>query len=1635
MKFLKQVGLLVALLLVTVFSLRAQSAFNYGNGWYVSGQPYLKLQVWEDGIYRVRATDLAAAGFNVSPADLAQLQVFYRGVEQYIHVQTQGGNFDYLEFYGRHNDGREDSIFYRSPNTNSVHDPTSQPNIRRSLWTDTSTYYLTIGVNPGRRVQVFNDQNYGNYSPEPFFPTEIFFDYPPVQGMANYVGGGGSEYDVRHLLNSYYITGEGYVGIALAYNSNLTIPMRTPQAANLGTPATFSVRMFGQSTTRHDFVWTIDGHQMLRDTTSGIYLRTRSVNYPHPIGTTTNIVYNALGTDNNNTDNNAFIFQTLQYDRLFNMEGTDSAWVVGWQKGSNAYFRFTNTAPTTQVLGWDVTNNMRCIGSGNGSNAMDLVVPGAQNKRTIIVAGESEIKTPLLKAAALSNLTDLGAGAEFIIITHPDLMMSANAYKLYRDTCTVNQLNTRVVTVNEIYDEFGYGSITPMAIKRFCKYAHDNWTTKPKFFMLWGKGQYETRFHPLNLVPTFGYPASDYEYVSDYDYNAINVKPETPIGRVNIYNNQEGLEYLNKVNTYEHTPFAGWMKELVFLGGGNDTTEQKPILSYLRSDYKPVAEGAPFGGHVNYYQKFNTGIVTNSNLTSTQRINEGSSIIHFFGHSSSNIYDVDIQEPVLYQNYQKMPLMVAFGCYGGNFTGDTKSFGERFVLQSERGSIGYLANSTAGFLAQLGNFGITFYDNFYNKQYGQPIGVILQEAIGDFFSRWSDENSRNHAKQLNLQCDPSIVINSPDKPDLAIGPEDIYFTPDGFSASDPGFDINVITHNYGRVTQDSFYLSVRQLLPSGTWLTYPKVKFPPVLNVDTLRITLPNTIGNEMAGLNSFDVFVDSTALITEISEDNNRVYINVVIPGNSPAILYPYPYAIIPSNTVKLAASSYVLNNLPVVRYQYEIDSVPDFSSPLKAVSPVITGTSTYSEWQVPFTLQDSGVYYWRVRLADNYPAAWSNASFKYIVDRRGWAQSQAPQFTADEKVRITLDEVNREWNFGDYSVDLAAHVAEGDFAAYRLANGAFESSLNPTPAGGIKATPIRALDLIPSIQNTVHGDWAFYAFPDGQFELANTINSMPVGDYFFAVSEADPQAQNWSRTLMTAFHNLGIDSTRMRHLPGKSFIILARKGYPGQAILIDQPNVYDVQQNLYRLDLRVALHTAYPAGTIGSTTIGPVRDWNQLYWNWGGMEPFGKDDVEVSVYAASDQLHDSLVYQGLARGFTGLSAIDADRYPYMHLKAYVEDSAKRTAAQMDHWHVFYTPVPDVAVDAVTDWAFNQDTLSPGQAGSVDFSALNVSDFDMDSLLVRFAIRKADRSVVELGTRRYGPLAAHQARTLHHDFSIPNSGVSGNVRFIIELNPGPDQPEQHFFNNLYQHPFYVLPDVIQPILDVTVDGKHLMDGDIVSPLPEILFEVNDENRYLAVNDTAFEVYFGLKTPNPASLPRVFIGGNGQMETQPASLPANKARLYFRPGRLADGEYTLRVQGYDQAGNAAGKTKYEINFEVVNESALSNVLNYPNPFSTSTRFAYTMTGSEIPEVFQIHIYTITGRLVKVIDLHETNDVRIGRNLTDYTWDGRDEYGDLLANGVYVYRVVAKTNGSEMKNRDEGVTRMFDNGYGKMYIMR
>ena len=94
---------------------------------------------------------------------------------------------------------------------------------------------------------------------------------------------------------------------------------------------------------------------------------------------------------------------------------------------------------------------------------------------------------------------------------------------------------------------------------------------------------------------------------------------------------------------------------------------------------------------------------------------------------------------------------------------------------------------------------------------------------------------------------------------------------------------------------------------------------------------------------------------------------------------------------------------------------------------------------------------------------------------------------------------------------------------------------------------------------------------------------------------------------------------------------------------------------------------------------------------------------------------------------------------------------------------------------------------------------------------------------------------------------------------------------------------------------------------------------------------------------------------------------------------------------------------------MITESSISNVYNYPNPFSTKTHFVFTLTGSTFPDDILIQIFSVSGRVVKEINLSEIGNIKIGHNKTDYFWDGTDHYGDRLANGIYFYKVTAKIN--------------------------
>ena len=85
-------------------------------------------------------------------------------------------------------------------------------------------------------------------------------------------------------------------------------------------------------------------------------------------------------------------------------------------------------------------------------------------------------------------------------------------------------------------------------------------------------------------------------------------------------------------------------------------------------------------------------------------------------------------------------------------------------------------------------------------------------------------------------------------------------------------------------------------------------------------------------------------------------------------------------------------------------------------------------------------------------------------------------------------------------------------------------------------------------------------------------------------------------------------------------------------------------------------------------------------------------------------------------------------------------------------------------------------------------------------------------------------------------------------------------------------------------------------------------------------------------------------------------------KITYNPIFTEDGIYQLKVQGRDKSGNISGDSEYEISFEVINRSTITNIFSYPNPFS-SAHFIFTLTGHVIPDQIKLTILTVSGKVV------------------------------------------------------------------------
>jgi hypothetical protein len=1200
----------------------------------------------------------------------------------------------------------------------------------------------------------------------------------------------------------------------------------------------------------------------------------------------------------------------------------------------------------------------------------------------------------------------------------------------------------------------------------------------------------------LALIPTYGYPASDNMLSAGVGSSA----PLTPVGRISVITPEEVATYLHKLQQYEQvhdlsSPYIidkAWMKNVVHVTGASDDNTNA-ILETALNGHSTIISDTLFGGKVHLFSKSSADAVQQLNSTRlTNLINSGIGILTYFGHSSASTLEFNLDNPLNYTNAGKYPVFIVMGCNAGNFFNFSttrffsyETLSERYVLAPERGSVAFLASTHLGIVHYLDIYNTQLYTAISRTKYGKTIGEQMSEAITQVFNITTENDfyARFQCEQFSLHGDPALKFYGFDKPDYVIEDPLVKVSPSFISIADDYFKVNASFMNIGRAPADSITVEIKRTFPNGTTMVR-RDRVRGVQYIDSIIYKGPDDdivkiIGTRDKGLNKITITLDPDNVVPELYENNNSVTKDVYIFEDEARPIYPYNYSIVSQQNIKLVVSS--ANAFAVSRdYIMEMDTTELFNSPFK-VTRTVTSTGGVFEFNPGITFTDSTVYYWRV--APSAPAAslvWNKSSFIYLAGSdAGFNQSHLYQHFKSQYERLILDSVTRKLSFGDRSRNL--FVRSGVFPTAVNQAGAFSVSIDgddyirsvcgvsnvvfnvldpvslapwvnatgPFPAPGQYGSDdvcegdrtwnfqynildtnkrrkiVEFLDLVPDGYYVVVRNLSYYT--DDNPALGNTYASTWRGDTSYLGSGNSM----YHRLLAQGFTT--IDS----FYRSRAFIFVYKKNKSSQFTprFTFSTGIYDA------ITLSIDLNTPDTLGYITSPAFGPAKGWKQLHWRGSTLDAIPGDRPQVSLYGINNLGVETLLIQNLdeSQQDYDISSISAIQFPYLKLKMRNQDSVKLTPYQLRYWRLTYIPVPEGAI-APNLYFTSKDVVEVGEPAYFGVSFKNISNVDFDSVKVKFTITDKDNRENILpapyGVPRQKPLAPNDTIRLY--VPIPTESLSGNNTIFVNFNPDNDQPEQHLFNNFAFRNLYVKPDSLHPLLDVTFDGVHILNRDIVSSRPEIIVKLKDEAKWLVLDDTT---YLTLNVRYPDGSLHRFYFNNDTLQFTPAGQapnPDNTATLNFKPYFTKDGEYELIVTGKDRSENTAGNIEYKVGFQVINKAMISNLLNYPNPFTTSTAFVFYITGSEIPQNIRIQIMTITGKIVRDITKDELGPLRIGRNITEFKWDGTDQYGQKLANGIYLYRVITNLNGKSLdkfKASDDDTDKYFNKGYGKMYLMR
>ncbi|OAQ42236.1 hypothetical protein A5893_03740 [Pedobacter psychrophilus] len=1602
-------------------------AQQYGNEWIDFSQKYAKITINNEGLFKITYDDVIAKNLFLGNLDPNKFQIFNKGIEIPLMITgSQDGKFDQRDeifFYGNKNDASLDKILYTNLS--------DLPNDEISLFTNENFYFLTYSpTKTGLRYQISNLPSTG-LTPENYVIARDRLNFD-----SNYYPG---EYILDAMSLSEYIEGEGYLGSSISKGQVLNYQLNTSNFITSNYPSSVSIYIAGRSNAASTNSNGNNHHfRLINNSTTlfdSLYRGYKSIRKTIPLivnTNSTNIAFSSIDDLGAVTDFQAPGYLEIKFSRNLNLAGLSNLSFKLENSKSSTLLNFSNSNLVNPII-LEKKGNNGFLSSGNNS----YVIKDANSILEYYLVDQNNAMKAQLNGVTFKNINQ-SSSKNYLIISNNSLKAGAEAYQLYNQSIS---MPTSIVYTDDLYNEFYYGFHHPVALRNYCKYMIEKGSVKPEYLLLLGKGYENSRENMTgDLVPTIGYPGSDNMLTSGL--NGSNLEPGLATGRIPARNNTDINNYLNKLKVYNVLGNDLWRKKILQTTGGKTISEVTSFGNYQENLYQ-ISKFEYFGAtRSRIYKNVTDPITENQTEKIINETRDGIALLSYLGHGSATGTEIAFGKAVDQLNQAKPTIYLVNGCSTGQCFTTINALSEDFILTKDVGAVAWIGTSSEGVASYLMSASAKYHENWFNKLYGQSIAKGIKEGLKSFQNA-NDKLNLAHTRQYIYLGDPYLKFNSPQKPDFNIQNSYLFPTESSQNATAAALNISLKIENLQKSIKDSVSIKIERTLPDNSVLNIPAFKIKPIYNKDTIPIKLNNT-GLNVAGNNKIKVTVNFDNSLDESITANNIANLDLFLPGNGVKTIYPINKGIISRSPVVLKAEP---DNLFAknAEYLFEIDSLSTFNSPFKSNSPIITA-GVFPQWSPPVLLKDGKVYYWRTRL--NLPidqgGNWTNSSFTYLkntLDGYSIANKSQLENLTLTKLSYSVTTGNFEFlnNYFTTSITTMGDDAPNpttkrfrttqavDFGT-PLFEGITLVAMNPL-------TPNKFFSY-PSPFNSTNGPMLVNGYTGQYFwnindpiqvdSLIRFINQIPNNYHVIGLNGRNATINQLSSNAKLALQSFGLNKFNLVNY-GEPYLFWGIKGtQSGSALEFTADYTSNIPPKSQTFQIIHDLLYPLSSGSFTTEPIGPSQEWRNVDISYAKNN---FDDISYDIIGVTPIGVEQTIMKNIKNDKFDISNILAKDYPYLKIKTNVTDETEFSFPHLNHLIIDSKPLSDFSFNTDVFNQFKDKQIQEGDSLKWEIGISNTLDYDTDSISGTYTITNQNQKFITKPFSSLAPLKPGITRNIKIAENTLNFSGSNTIK--IQLNSA--NKDLYSFNNNISYDYAVQKDIKQSFVNVLFDGRNIINGDIVSPKPNIQISNTDDNKFLLLNDTAnVDIY--IKRPKDDNFKRISYSDKSINFKPSTSEEKNISLIEYKPELLDDGLYTLKVKAKDVSGNM-NNNDYLVDFEIINESSLTHFYPYPNPVVNAMKFVFTLTGAKVPDKIKITIYNSSAKVVKTITKSDLGNIKIGNNISDFTWDCTDEFGDRLANGVYFYKVDISDADENFNLRRTFGDKNFKSNTGKIYIIK